>query len=316
MTVALLPAHFRALLENHLPEAIEPLWWSSRDELAALAPRAQIGWFDLTGSFDKAPILNAIETAPRLEWLNTAIVGVDWLPLDVLHRRNIRLTNGSGTTATTVAEFAVLGMLAIARDYRSIVRAQDRHEWPRPAGAMVRELSGSRALLLGFGAIGRQIGQILTGFGVECVAVRRNPDGNALGPDDWRHQIGTFDWVILSLPATDETKNMIGAAELAAMRADAVFVNVGRGECVDQPALVAALREKRIAAALLDPTDPEPLPPDHELWTLDNAHITMHRAGLPSDASRKRAAERFITNCGHYLRGQRLLSEVDLLRGY
>jgi phosphoglycerate dehydrogenase-like enzyme len=100
------------------------------------------------------------------------------------------------------------------------------------------------------------------------------------------------------------------------MKPDAVLVNFARADCVDQDALVAALRDKRIASAILDLTDPEPLPPGHPLWSLDNAHITMHLSGIPTPASQARAAERFLRNCERFRAGEPLEAQVDLSRGY
>ena len=309
---AVLPGRYRQSLEGRLPERIEALWWKTPDELEALAPRAVIGWFDL---FDKRPALRGLASATGLNWLNTAFAGVDWLPLEDLAARDIMLTNGSGINAVTVAEFTIMGMLAIALDYRKIAGAQQRGEWLKDA-AEPRELCGSRALLLGYGAIGQRIGGLLEAFGVEIVPVRSRSGGDALGPNEWQDRIGTFDWLILSLPATGDTQFVIGAAELAAMKSDAVLVNVGRAGAIDQEALVEALRERHIGGALLDLTEPEPLPHGHALWALDNAHLTMHRAGLPNAATRARAAARFASNCERFLRGEELEATVDLSRGY
>src|SRR5690606_10377739 len=169
---------------------------------------------------------------------------------------------------------------------------QARHDWLRmPPGR--GELSGSRALILGAGAIGQAIGRMLEGFGVEVVPVRSRGGDGALGRDEWRSQLGRFDWIVLALPGTPETQGLIGAAELAAMKRESVLVNYARADCIDQPALIAALGEQRIAAAILDLTDPEPLPHDHALWSVPNMHITMHLAGIPTPSSQARAAERF-----------------------
>ena len=306
LTVAVLPGRMRALVEPLLPGWVEARWWGSPEELAALARDAEIGWFDL---HDKPPVLAAIAAAQGLRWLNTAYAGVDWLPLADLERRGVALTCGSGLTTHQVAEFAVMGMLAIAKDYRAVVRAQDRHEWPDAAPG-TRDLAGSRALILGHGSIGRAIGRTLEALGVSVEPV------GSQGPHDWRGRLGEFDWIVLSLPGTPSTKGMIGAAELATMKPDAVLVNFARADCVDQAALVEALAEKRIAAAILDLTDPEPLPAGHPLWSLDNAHITMHLSGIPTPASLQRAAERFARNCGLFREGKPLEAQVDLRLGY
>ena len=146
--------------------------------------------------------------------------------------------------------------------------------------------------------------------------VRRNPAPGVLTPDEWRAKLGEFDWVIVAVPSTPDTDKMIGAAELAAMKPGAVIMNFARGAVIDQPALVEALSAKRIGAAFLDVTDPEPLPADHPLWSLDNAHITMHLSGRSQTQLFARAAERFVGNLERYRRGEALESVVNLELGY
>lgn len=312
MTRALLPAQIRPLLEPRLPEWVDARWWATPEEMLALAPAAEIGWFDL---HQKPPVLAAVAAAGKLRWLNTAYGGVDWLPLADFARRGVRLSCGSGLTATSVAEFALTAMLAVAKDYPAVVRAQDRREWLCEAPG-TRELAGSKALVMGMGAIGQAISGMLAGFGVEVVPVRRQAQAGALGPGEWQPRIGEFDWIVLALPGTDETKGLIGAREIGSMKPEAVLVNCARADIVDGDALTTALREKRIAAAILDVTDPEPLPPTHPLWQLDNAHITMHLSGIPTIASLRRGAERFARNCERFRTGDRLEAQVDLARGY
>ncbi|HYD23886.1 MAG TPA: D-2-hydroxyacid dehydrogenase [Croceibacterium sp.] len=306
MAIAVLPASVRPALAARLPGWLEPRWWDGPDSLVALAPAAEIGWFD---RHDKPPVLRAVEQARGLRWLNTSYAGVDWLPLAELERRGVALTCGTGLTTGQVAEFALLAMLAVAKDYRAVVRAQDRHEW-LDAAPGTRDLAGSRALVLGHGAIGQAIDRALTGFGVEVVAV------SSRRPRNWRSLIGTFDWIVLAVPGTPATRGLIGPADLAGMKPEAVLVNFARADCVEQDALVAALRERRIAAAVLDLTDPEPLPPGHPLWAFDNAHVTMHLSGIPTPASQARAAERFLRNCARFRAGEPLEAQVDLGRGY
>jgi phosphoglycerate dehydrogenase-like enzyme len=240
---------------------------------------------------------------------------VDAFPLDLLRERGVTFTNGAGLNAIPIAEFAVMGMLTLAKSYREVERAQERHEWLTDAPGKM-ELYGTRALILGAGGIGGRIGELLRPFGVEVVEVRRRPAPGALGPDEWRGKLGEFDWVIISVPSTADTEKMIGAAELAAMKPEAAILNFARGAVIDQPALVEALTARRIAAAFLDVTDPEPLPADHPLWALDNCHISMHLSGRAQNTLFRRAAERFIANLGHWERGEPLVSVVDLTKGY
>jgi phosphoglycerate dehydrogenase-like enzyme len=315
MITAVLPQTFRPLVEDRLPQGIAPLWWATGEELVELAPQAQIGWFDM---FDKTAPLEALRRSDKLEWLNSFFAGVDWIPLADLAARRVRLTNGSGLNANTVAEFAVMAMLAFARGHAEIVRAADRQEWidPRASDRRRRELAGSKVLLMGYGEIGQAVGRMLEGFRAHVTPMRRSGGKGALGPDEWRARLGEFDWVVLAMPGTPETRGLFDAATIAAMKADGVLVNVARADIIDQNALMAALHAGRLGGAILDLTDPEPLPPGHPLWTTPNCDVTMHLAGLPTDATLQACADRFIANCGHFLRGEPLVSQVDLTLGY
>lgn len=312
VTRALLPATARAALEPRLPDWLEIDWWHDAATMLAGAPHAEIAWLDL---HEKAVPLEAIRTATRLRWLCSTFAGVDWLPLSDLAAREVTVTNGAGLAAPQIAEFTLMAMLDVARGYRQIVRAQDRGEW-LPVPPARRELAGSSALIVGFGAIGQAIGRLLNAFGVAVTPVRRSGADGALGPDEWQARVGEFDWIILTAPGTSETAHLIGARELGAMKRDAVLVNMARAGIVDQPALVHALRENRIHAAILDLTDPEPLPPGHELWALENAHITMHLAGIPTPATLERGLARFLGNCDRFRAGQPLEAQVNLALGY
>ena len=313
-TRATLPAIIRPHVEGRLPEWLEPRWFATREEAMALAPGAEIGWFDM---YNKSDMAAAIGQASALKWLNSIFAGVDGLPLAQLQQRNVVVTNGAGINAITIAEYVVMGMLTIAKGYREVVRAQERREWLKDSPGKV-ELFGSKALLLGYGAIGKLVEERLRAFQVEVTVVRRTPDpaGRTLGPAQWRARLGEFDWVILAVPATTETERLVGAAELAAMKDSAVLVNVARGSVVDQDALVAALAQRSIAAAFLDVTDPEPLPAGHPLWSLDNAHISMHLSGRAQSRMFQRSAQRFLENLARYRAGEPLQHRVDLALGY
>ena len=302
----------RPLIEPRLPEWVEPHWFMSKDEALELAPMAEIGWFDM---YDKADMAAVIGAATQMKWLNSIYAGVDGMPLAQLKKQGCMVTNGAGINAITIAEYVVMGMLTVAKGYRDVVRAQERHEWLQDSPGKV-ELYGSKALLLGYGAIGKLIEERLKTFGVDVTIVRRTPGPTSLAPDAWRARLGEFDWVILAVPATAETDDMIGADELAAMKQSAVLINIARGSVVEQNALVKALQDKQIAAAFLDVTTPEPLPADHILWTLDNAHVTMHLSGRAQDKMFLRSATRFFENLERYRKGEKLEPLVNLDLGY
>lgn len=312
MTKALLSGLIRGMIEPQLPDWVEPMWFTSVDEARAMAPEAEIVWCDL---HDKGAMVEIITAATNAKWLNSIYAGVDGMPLPILREQGTVLTNGAGINAITIAEYVVMGMLNIAKGYREVVRAQDRHEWLMDSPGK-QELFGSKALLLGYGAIGKLIEERLKAFAVDVTIVRRSPGPNTLTPDQWRDRLGDFDWVILAVPATPETDGMIGASELAAMKSSATLVNIARGSVVDQDALVEALKSKSIASAFLDVTTPEPLPADNALWNLDNAHISMHLSGRAQDKMFVRSAQRFLENLARYHKGEPLEPVVNLDLGY
>jgi phosphoglycerate dehydrogenase-like enzyme len=312
-TIAVLNALARPLFEPRQPGWVEARYYSSTEELMALAPEAEIGWMDLYNTGD---MYEAIASATRLKWLNSIYAGVERFPLDLLEERGVVFTYGSGINAIPIAEWVVMGILTQAKGFARIVEAQQRREWLRePPGSM--ELYGSKALILGYGAIGQRVAELLAPFNVDITTVSRSPAPGALGPDEWRARLGEFDWIILSVPATSDTEHMIGAAELAAMKPSAQIVNIARGSVIDQAALVAALNEKRIGGAFLDVTTPEPLPAEDALWVADNAQITMHLSG-PSSHGKMflRSVERFLANMERFSKGERLEPQVDYARGY
>ncbi len=312
MTKTVLSGLMHPLLNDRLPAWVEPHFFMTREEALALAPTAEIGWFDM---YDKEMMAEVITAATGLKWLNSIYAGADHMPLELLRQRGTIFTNGAGINAITIAEYVIMGMLTVAKGYREVVRAQDRHEWLMDSPGKV-ELYGSKALLLGYGAIGKLIEERLSAFAVDVTVVRRTPGPNTLTPDQWRAQLGDYDWIILAVPATPETDGMIGAAELAAMKPTTTLLNIARGSVVDQAALVTALQSGQIANAFLDVTTPEPLPADDMLWTLPNAHITMHLSGRAQDKMFARSAQRFLDNLARWERGEPVTPQVDLTRGY
>lgn len=312
MTILAISGMMRPLLESRLPEGLDVRWFMSHEEALIAVADAEIGWFDM---YDRPSMADVLRAAKKLKWLNSIYAGLDFLPMDVLIERGITVTNGAGINAITIAEYVVMGMLTTAKGYAQVVRAADRREWLLDSPGK-RELAGTKALLVGYGAIGKLIQPRLEAFAVEVSVVRRTPGPGTLGPDEWRGRLGEFDWIILAVPATPETDGMIGAAELAAMKSDAVIVNIARGSVIDQPALVEALQARAIGGAFLDVTTPEPLPADHPLWALDNAHITMHLSGRAQDKMYVRSADRFIDNLHRYLAGEPVAPVFDPVRGY
>ena len=310
---AVLPALARPLLEPGLPPELDVTWFSRPAEANAAMADADIAWIDMQPTALVADAIRA--SGPRLKWVSTIYAGLDAFPLDLLRERDVTVTNGAGINAVAVAEYAVLGVLAAAKRFDEVVRAHDRHEWPTDAPGKV-ELVDTRALVIGYGTIGRLIGERLAAFGVEVTGVTRSGREGTLTPDAWRARLGEFDWVVLAAPSTNDTKALIGATELAGMKRDAWLINIARGDMIDDAALLAALTERRIGGAFLDPTSPEPLPPEHPLWSAPNCMITMHLSGRSQTKMFQRAAALFLDNLRAFTAGTPMRNVADLSAGY
>jgi len=296
-----------------LPPGHEVAWYGDYEECRAAAAGAEVLWLDF---FRRPQIEAVIRGAGGLRWVFTRGAGMDSQPLELYGERGVVLTNGSGLVAGPIAESLVLAMLAAAKRFPELVRAQDRADWlRRPPG--LGELQDTRALVLGYGEIGRAVASRLAGFGVRVVGVRRrrSEDPAVIGPDEWRPRLPEFDWVIVTVASVTANRHLVGAPELAAMKAGAWILNVTRGWIVDQAALLDALRAGRIGGAYLDVTDPEPLPADSELWRLPNVIVTPH-SSWASARFGERSAELFLDNLARYLAGSPLRNVVDLQAGY
>ena len=307
-----LPVRFQEQLAS-LPDSVTVTWYSGAAECPAAVAGAQVLWLEF-GLQEE--IVAALEAGPDLRWVFTPGAGMDRQPLATYRERGIILTNGAGLASVPIAEYTVMAILAAAKGLPALLRAQDRAEWlKKPPGR--REVLGSKALIVGYGNIGRAIAERLLGFGVEVTGVRRRPDSRpeVIGPGEWRTRIGEFDWVILGAPPTAETAQLIGPAELAGMKDGAWLLNISRGALVDQDALISALKEGRIGGAYLDVTDPEPLPAASELWKLPNVIITPH-SSWASERFSDRSADLFLDNLVRFQEGRELLNVVDLEAGY
>lgn len=314
MMVLVTSALMQPLLGPHLPPEVEAHYFTTAEQALDLAPRADIGWFDM---YDKAAMAGVVRAATKMRWLNTIYAGLDHFPVEDLAARQVIVTNGVGINAVAVAEYAVMGMLTLAKRYDEVVRMADRHEWPiaPPAQGV---LDGGRAMILGYGAIGRLIGERLRAFGVQVTAVARTarPDEGVIAMEAWREALPHQDWLIIAVPSTPETVHMIDAEALTALPKGAQIVNIARGDCIDQDALITALTSKHIGGAFLDVVTPEPMPPEHPLWDVPNILFSMHLSGVTQTGMFQRAAALFLSNLAAFQAGRPMQNEVNLARGY
>jgi phosphoglycerate dehydrogenase-like enzyme len=225
------------------------------------------------------------------------------------------LTNSSQVYAEPCAEHLLAFMLAHARQLMWSHQMQlTEQSWKtEPLRVASRLLTGQTMLLLGYGAIARRLVELVQPFGMKIMAVRRHPSGDegvrTIAESAIEQALGEADHIVDTLPEGESTKHFMNAARFAALRPGAIFYNVGRGGTVDQEALLAALQREQLGAAYLDVTVPEPLPPDHPLWTAPRCYITPHTAGGHSD-EHERFVRHFLENLRRYTQGESLLDRV------
>jgi glyoxylate/hydroxypyruvate reductase len=264
-------------------------------------------------------LAEAVGGLPRLRWVHATSAGAGelvrkaGLPAEALER--VAITTSSGVHAVPLAEFAILGLLAVAKELPRFASEQREKAWPeirRP----LRELDGQTLFLVGLGDIGRETARLGKALGMRTVGFRRTkgppPEhvDEVHGPQRLAELAGRADAMVVSLPLTDRTQGMIDRAVIAALPPSCIFVNLGRGAVVDEPALVDALREGRIAGAALDVFATEPLPADSPLWTLPNVLVTPHAVAL-SARENERITELFCDNLRRYLDGRPLRNRVE-----
>jgi len=256
---------------------------------------AVIGW-------SPAIVTDGLLPESKLRWVQAWSAGVDQLPLDKLAARGVVLTDASGVHPKQVSETALAMMLAWTRNVHTAVRNQTRREW-NPQGSY-GEIHGATLGIFGAGEIGSELARLGRAFGMTTLGVRRS--GLPLDAFDRMYNLSGLhdvlaasDYVVNILPLTAETSGLFNAETFAHMKPSAFFVNIGRGPSVVTDDLVHALQSGVIAGAGLDVTEPEPLPEEHPLWTLDNVIITPHTAGQTEHYS-ERVADLFIRNLQTY----------------
>ena len=265
-----------------------------------------------------------LAAALRLRWIHSPAAGVGGMLFPEMLASPIVITNSRGMSADTIAEHVLAVTLAIFRRLPHAFASQGSREWAQDAIGLAghRMLAGSRVLVVGLGAIGTAVAKRMTGLGAQVVGVRKRVAAGSsdvvrevVTPDGLLERLSDADVIVLCAPHTRETRGLIGAAELAAMSPDAIVVNVSRGPLIDEPALIAALRERRIGGAALDVFSDEPLPPDSPFWTLPNVLITPHTSGYRPDHW-DAAIGLFAENLRRYDDGRPLLNVVDKHAGY
>ena len=252
----------------------------------------------------------AVAQAKELRWLQSFSAGVDHPWFQGLRQRGVRLTTGSGAAAVPIAQTVLLYLLALSRDLAGWLEARRRRAWePHP----VAELEGRTLGILGLGPIGLEVARLGVALRMRVIGLRRTPRGDepceAWPLSRLDELLPLADALVLALPLLEETRRIVGERELALLPRGAWLVNVGRGELVDEAALVRALESGHLGGAGLDVFEVEPLPPTSPLWRLPNVIVTPHSSGA-SPGNLERAARIFVENLGRWVRGEPLRNEA------
>lgn len=243
-----------------------------------------------------------------LQWLQLNSTGLD--PYQKLTSYHFKLTNLKGFFGPSVAETAVAGILGMYRRIDHLARLQSEKNWVGvPLRATLHLLTKSKVLILGSGAIGLKIKELLTGFQCETTIL------NSKTINQLADYLPTTDILIAALPETKETIGLLNKEYLALLKPSALFANVGRGSAVDEAYLIKILQENKIFGAVLDVTEKEPLPTENPLWAMSNVLLTQHSSGgWAEEASDK--VKFFLGNLEKFENGEELLNNVDLEKGY
>jgi phosphoglycerate dehydrogenase-like enzyme len=283
-------------------------------------------------------ILPSPQQAPNLRWIQFHFAGIDHaVDASILQKEDLVATTLSGGSASQMAEYVMTMLLALGHRLPDLINSQKRAEWPKDRWERFspQELRESRVGIVGYGSIGRQVARLLAPYGVQVLATKRDamhPEDNGYTPEGQGDPQGDFvrrlyppqalksmikacDFVVVTLPLTEETRGMINAEAFEAFKPTGFLVDVSRGGVVNHEALIEALKEKKLAGAALDVFPEEPLPAESPLWKMTNVLITPHIAGNTVFYD-ERAVELFAENLDRYLSGLPLYNRYRPELGY
>jgi phosphoglycerate dehydrogenase-like enzyme len=269
---------------------------------------------DEVGDFiEKADILllirishELIKKASNLKWIQALTTGVDYIISLPSLKKDVIITSTRGIHGPQVSEMAFLLMLALNRNFSQVVRNQDRGVWERWPGKLLWK---KKVGILGVGVIGEEVARKCKAFGMEVFGIdiiRRELDciDAFYGPEEIGKVAGDLDYFVIVAPRTPQTEKMIGAKVLSSMKPTSFLINLGRGEIVDEDALIQALDSQKIAGAALDTFCTEPLPKDHPFWRMKNVIVSPHVGGM-SNIYVTQALSVFEENLRRFLKRER-----------
>ena len=278
--------------------------------------RIEIAFFSLDVFPDYSrQFFSAVRKAPQLKWLHAFNVGVDHPIFTELLGRGVRVTTSAGSTAVPIAQTAIMGLLALARGFPRWLAAQRGRQWNPERKLLPPDLNTQTAVVIGLGRIGAEIARLARALGLKVIGIRRSPRRTD-DPVDELHPPAALpellprcDWLVIACPLTPETRGLVNAQAIAALPKGARVINIARGEIVDEPALIEALKSGHLAGACLDVFATEPLSPDSPLWELPNVLATPHNSAVAA-GNDERVLEIFLANFELWRLGAPLENEV------
>jgi len=307
----------RQQIESHLGEAISKIEFSL--DPAKFAENLAVAEVIATYRFSAEQFAHC----RKLRWLYLGAAGIEKSLSPALVNSAVIVTNARGIHGDRMAEFVLGAILFLANRFDLAVHGQFKKQWRQKEMIKARfPVAGKTVGIAGLGAIGMEIAKWCAAIGMRVIGLRRDvhlPKPAMIAEIFSVPQIDEFlqhsDFVVLTLPLTAETRGLLNAERLQKMKPEAYFINIGRGELVDETALLAMLRERKIAGAVLDVFQNEPLLAAHPFWQLDNVLVTPHISGNFEEYV-DRVGEQFAENLARYLRGKALLNVVNKKRGY
>jgi phosphoglycerate dehydrogenase-like enzyme len=289
------------------------------DSTATPASQANNADVILQWAGNRDRLRSALLANPTVRWVHSRAAGLDNILFPELVDSEVLLTNGSGVFSQSLGEFALAAILYFAKDFRRMIRNQQAGRWEQ---FDVEEIAGQTVGIVAYGDIGRAVATRVHAMGMRVLAFKRHAPATAdpliaqfFGPHQLSTMLTECDYVVVAAPLTPETRHMVSDSAFAAMKPNAVFINIGRGPVVDQAALVRALESGQIRGAGLDVFEQEPIPPGDPMYKLENVLLSPHCADHTKDWL-DQAMRFFLLQYERFSNGQPLENVVEKRLGY
>ncbi|WP_431800406.1 D-2-hydroxyacid dehydrogenase [Halobacillus andaensis] len=303
-------------IKEHLKKSfshVEFLFCHGIEEAEAHLPKA-----DVFVTYGEDLNSERIEAANNLKWIMVLSAGMDRMPFNAIHERNILVTNVRGIHAKPMAEYALSMVLQVARNAKVLTERERAHKWDRRVP--MTEINNSTMVLLGTGAIAQETARLAKAFQMKTIGISRSGKEKEFFDETYKVEemdtvLPSADYLIAVLPSTPETSYLLKREHFAKLPSHSVFLNMGRGDLVSTEDILAATRSGDLAHAVLDVFEEEPLPENHEFWEEENVTVTPHLSGI-SRHYVPRGFELFERNLKSYLKREEMENVIDPKRGY